>query len=375
MLPDLVAILRHVLAPAGAPPTVTDWHAVAELACEHRVQAVVISAVRDRRDVPPDARARLDAAAAVVTIQSLGAIAAIREIRDGFASVGLEYLAWKGPALSAQAWDDAARRSFDDVDIVVRPEDVDRARTILAGLGWRARHADMDAQQERAVFAGQRALSFVRDGTPSLLELHWAFGARRYAGFPSVADVLRRSVRREVGGVELAVPAAADTLLLHAVHATKHGWSALEDVVTYARLATRDDAALTDYRDAVARGLMPAIPFALGGVLARDHLGIDARCADFLSTLGSRRRRAVDELARQVRGRWETGQVSWRPPLAWDLAWTERRRDRGRLLAHSLFGTTLQEWQAVRLPAPLAPLYHLLRPARLVARALGGRRG
>ena len=46
----------------------------------------------------------------------------------------------------------------------------------------------------------------------------------------------------------------------------------------------------------------------------------------------------------------------------------ERRSDRVRFLQRLAFTPGPNEWQAIRLPAPLFPLYRLVRLSRLAAR-------
>jgi hypothetical protein len=386
---DLVAILRHALAvEAGATalaplPRVADLEAVTALSRAHRVEVIVAKALETAGvPLPPslaDARAQ-------ATVRSLAAVASLRDIAAAFGAESLPWIAWKGPALAVQAWGDAATRRFDDLDVVVRPEDLDRAVAAVEHLGWRSRHPGMSPAQARVLFASQLALEFTRaEGDPGLLELHWAFGARRYTGFPDVQDVLRRAVSMTVLGVRLPAPALADALLLHAVHATKHGWSTLEDVLTFARLRAMVSPGEDVMSEAmrVARGAADALgartALALGEALvaalfdpaAQPAASTAASSAAPHPSHPSHPLPHVARLVTQVMHRWSLGHTTWRSTLSWDLAWTDGPVRRARLLARSAFDPTLQEWHAVRLPAALGPLYRIVRPARLAWRALG----
>ncbi len=331
------------------------------LAAAHRVQPLLRAVLGDARaDVATERAAAMRALSAVHTLRTL--MRALAEAR-------VPAIAWKGPALAVQAWQDPAARLFTDLDVVVPPESREAARRVVLALGWRPRHA-MSEAQERAIFDGLAAWEFVGDAEPMLLELHWEFSARRYAGRLPVRAVIDRAVNVAMAGTLVPVPNTADTIALLAQHATKHGWSSLEDVAVFAALAHREPRALVAAHERagpvggaravrlgaalMARALELPLPAELGSAIGADH--------------------AIPSLVAQVDARWRTGVTAWRPTLAWDLAWTERASDRVRLLTRATFDPTMQEWDAVQLPDALVGLYPVLRPFRRVWTAVRGAR-
>lgn len=331
------------------------------LASAHRVQPLLRGVLGD-----VSADAAEDRATAM---RALSAVHTLRTLMRALAEAGVPALAWKGPALAVQAWQDPAARLFTDLDVVVPPESREAARRVVLSLGWRPRHA-MSEAQERAIFDGLAAWEFVGDAEPTLLELHWEFSARRYAGRLPVRAVLDRAVNVAMAGTLVPVPNTADTIALLAQHATKHGWSSLEDVAVFAALAHREPRALVAAHERagpvggaravrlgaalMARALELPLPAELGTAIGADH--------------------AIPLLVAQVDARWRTGVTAWRPPLAWDLAWTERASDRVRLLTRATFDPTMQEWDAVQLPDAFVGLYPVLRPFRRVWTAVRGAR-
>ncbi len=324
-----------------------------DLAERHRV-APLFQAL-----LPPDAPARARA------IRSLAAVATLHRLLDAMHAASIPVLAWKGPALAVQAWGDPAARTFHDLDLVVPPSQVEAARRVVLALGWRPRHA-MTAAQERAIFAGLGASEFVGEAEPPLLELHWAFSARRYAGRLDVDGVLTRATNVAIGGRLVPVPSLADTLALLAQHASKHGWSALEDLAVFAALAQREPRALVAAH-ARAHAVGGARALRLGAALMARALDL-ALPAELAEAVG--RDATLPRLVETVEALWVRGETAWRPPLSWDLAWTERPLDRARLLARATFDPTLQEWTALPLPDALLPLYPVLRPFRRLWSAL-----
>ena len=59
--------------------------------------------------------------------------------------------------------------------------------------------------------------------------------------------------------------------------------------------------------------------------------------------------------------------------LRFNLRLQDDAAARARFAAWWLFAPTPEDWGWIRLPAPLAPLYHLVRPLRLALRYGGGR--
>ncbi len=329
------------------------------LAASHRVDVLVAERLLARPDLEAGPRRAAEAIARAAAVRAVAAVEAMHRAQASLAQAGIPSLAWKGPCVAVMAWGSAAARTFDDLDLVVRPRDVAPAREVLAALGWTPPRA-MTPRQASAIYSTQGAIPFTREGAPGLLELHWRFAARRYAGVLDAEGVFRRAEPLGVGGLVLRSPSPADTLALAVMHATKHGWSTLEDVATVAALLARHPGARAD-----AHARLRAVGGGRAWDLAERLVG---------DLMASRSGAPADRLARAVEARWRSGTTTWRPDLAWDLGWTVGARDRARLLLRSLFDPTLQEWLALRLPDPLLPAYRALRPLRLLWRALTPRR-
>ncbi|MFI5230601.1 MAG: nucleotidyltransferase family protein, partial [Gemmatimonadales bacterium] len=157
-----------------------DWNEWLELARWHRLvphAQRALGAVRAQS--PADCAENVMretvtiAARALARTQQLGAL--LRALDED----GVRALPFKGPALSLAAYGELGVRASVDLDVVVRPDDINRARECLVQLGYTPASA-MSPAQERTL---QRSFGhFVyappRDGVP--VELHWRFAAPRY---------------------------------------------------------------------------------------------------------------------------------------------------------------------------------------------------
>ena len=130
--------------------------------------------------------------------------AAVRALEQG----GVETMVLKGVALAMASYVDGGARPMDDVDILVRLRDADRAFEILREEGWRP---DSPGPGRRLRSAHAQHL---QDGGGRLLDLHW------YSLATSGSDegFWSRSVEIELLGVPTRALCATDQLLHVAVH-------------------------------------------------------------------------------------------------------------------------------------------------------------
>jgi len=300
---------------------------------------------------------------------ALASLAGLREVADVLDAAGVRWLLWKGPALAMQVWGDPTRRDFTDLDVVVLPADLAAARAALDRAGWRARDA-MPPRTERAIHAGSGAYPLERADRP-LLELHWTFSGTNYPTVATVADVLARAEPLTIAGRTVLTPGGADALLLLAMHATKHGWSQAEEVLSFARLSSRDPAALGE---ASVRAAIAGVPrvMALAVELAERLASVGATGGQ---SRGAHTMDAGGETGTMVDACLErmcAGDGAWRQTHAWTRSWISRPSDRLRYYASALFSPTPQEWKWIRLPEPLVWMYPLVRVARLALRRVSG---
>lgn len=334
----------------------------------NKLAPMLTAALRTREMGASSLTSLLASEARVVAERSLASLLTLRDLAGALDDAGVRWACWKGPALAVQAWADLGARSFSDLDIIVSPGDRERARAALVTAGWSSRHG-MSRAQERAILSGSGALELARGADEPFVELHWRFASPRFPSSLRVAEVIARAERIALGGLSVLTPSGPDALVLLAMHGTKHGWSQAEEVLTFARLAWRDE-----------RAVEAAVRFAL---LARcsTPLGLAMALAERLAGLGlgtAARALAhtprVAELAEQCVPRMCSGDAGWRPTHVWSLSWMDRRVDRFRYRARVLLTPTMEEWKWVRLPDATVSAYPAVRLARLAWRGLSPRR-
>src|SRR5918911_210872 len=85
---------------------------------------------------------------------------------------------YKGPVLALEAYGDLSLRQFNDLDIMVRPQDVGRVAGVLKERGYEQQW-QLTPAQEAAYLRSDCERLFARDQGGLFLDLHWAF-VRRY---------------------------------------------------------------------------------------------------------------------------------------------------------------------------------------------------
>jgi hypothetical protein len=300
-----------------------------------------------------DAETRSIAARALRRTQQL---AALIELLNG---AGVRALPFKGPALSLAAYGDAGVRDSIDLDVVVRPRDVDAARDAMVRAGYASR-TRMSPAQERMLQRSFGHFSYAQDGEAASVELHWRFASPGFPWSLPPDDVFARAIPEVLAGVRVCVPEPTDRVLLQAMHGARHQWERIEWLVAFRQLLRRGTS---DHETLLARAAEHRSRRALGVALrlARDLLR--AELPPRLVAVAEEAQ-AVSIAADIERG-LASGDFPVGSPLGLDLRTMDGIADRVRYLAVGVFAPTLREWELVRLPDRLLPLYYPVRLARL----------
>ncbi len=283
---------------------------------------------------------------------------------DLFQSERIVAIAYKGPALTAQAYGNLGLRAFDDLDFLVPHRDLSRAHKQLLVEGF-----ESEMPFEEGIAAGGAAPGqylFWKDGGQCIVEVHTERTLRYYPKPLDVDGLLTRAVTVPLGGQLVPSFAPEDLLMILSVHASKHFWNRLIWVCDVAELVQLREGIRWDLSLEHARLSGCERMLFLGLYLAHDLLeaplpdrvlrqvqasaSVQALAAQVCKGLFRQKRSRPGVLqrfffrSRMVENPWESARYCWR-------------------LATS---PTEEDWKVVRLPAPLAPLYALLRPLRLI---------
>jgi len=179
-----------------------DWQRVLDLVDHHRIVPQVygaLSALSYLVPAPPlnALRSRYQDNAR----KALRFTAELARILDHLESAGIKALPFKGPVLAQTLYGEVTQRQFGDLDILILPADVPKAKAALLALGH-ACEPDLRQQEEPAYIGSGCGYVFHGPAGRNLLDLQWRIVPRFYSIDFNVADFFDRSDEIILGEME-----------------------------------------------------------------------------------------------------------------------------------------------------------------------------
>ena len=350
--PDDAATLERLV---GLP---LDW---AKVLAEARRHGVTPLLHRHAGFYAPDAvRAELGAYARHNVVHNLMLAAELLRVLAALRAAGVLAVPYKGPVLAVSAYGDLSLRSFQDLDIIVRPREFEQALSKLEVFGYEL----LESAESRFHATLQHRETGV------LLELHRDVVRREL--FPTGLELEAmwdRLTEVELLGQKVPSFALEDTLLLLCLHGAKHEWQGLTWLCDLAEvLRAQPNIAWETVLYQAERARVTRV-LLLGLKLAETVLDV---------VLPETVRREVESdrnlsaLTTEIVSRfYEDKGLLERATLPYHLRAGMRSRFADKLPVYLSFGVRLlrpneQDRQAVALPKVLSPLYYFVRPLRLL---------
>jgi len=396
-----------------------DWERMLRLVDHHRLVPQVYGTLSACSHLVPTRQ--LDALRSRYRENARNALwftAELQRVLSYLESAGIPALPYKGPVLAKTLYGEVTQRQFNDLDILIRPADVPRAKAALLALGYPC-SPELRPQQEPAYIASGCGYVFHSPAGRNLLDLQWRILPRFYSIDFDVADFLKRAdeIDLETQSMEDARPRpsecitgamrcreaavehsprrkpwvesetlpspggardhglgcrmrtlrAEDLLLVLCVHAAKHVWIQLSWLCDIAQLANSQPLDWNAIQDEACRlGIerIVSLNLLLARKLFRSALPpqIQRRPQEDPST-----NVLADEILRIIERSTHYNTESI-PYFRLMMRLRERWQDQARLLWRLVFTPSVSEWSTVRLPKSLQPLYRLVRLSRLAKR-------
>ena len=224
-VPDAVAIreLVHQGIDWQAFLSLAETHGLSSLCCR-RLEDACLDAVPKAAREALRGRLRLDAQ------RNLFLTGELFRILDGLAACGVNALAFKGPVLGWWLYGNPGLRRFNDLDLLVERNVLDRAIRALAEIGY-----GVETAGARIIpCLGQ--ISLFRKAPPAEVDLHWDLAPRAMGLALDARFLLPRSMSVMVAGRPVLTVGAEDQFLMCAFHGGKHGWTSLAWLADFSAL-------------------------------------------------------------------------------------------------------------------------------------------
>ncbi|HVD61340.1 MAG TPA: nucleotidyltransferase family protein [Gemmatimonadaceae bacterium] len=220
-----------------------EWRSVMDEAARLQVDPAVLGNLKSlfAEEIGPELLDEVVRREQIVRANALSQTLRVVDVYKNLKSAGVPALVLKGPAISVIAYGDPSRRSFSDIDLIVKRKDLPAAQKHLEARGYRPL---FDAATVESLIAGQHALEF--EGPGPHVELHWALLPRHLKFDLLDSELWNEAITIECGGTPVQTIAPHHLFLYLCAHGAKHEWMTFRwicDVAQLARTLTRDDAA------------------------------------------------------------------------------------------------------------------------------------
>lgn len=340
-----------------------DWQRLLETARAQRVAALCYPVIEKfaRASMPGDLMEAFRAEATTTAARNLRMAARLLEIDERAAHAGIPLVSYKGPVLAEMAYGNLGAREFIDLDFILPHRHLRTAWDLLERLGYCAASPALAASD--APVPGEYI--FLSPKNDVGIEVHTEYTMRHFPVPPDLDPLIAAREPIPVTGRRVLTFSREDTLTLLAVHGAKDFWGQLLWICDIARLVEHPGF---DWQKALGQtermGCRRMTNLAL--LLASETLGA--------SVPGN-----VLELARadggvQSDARWLMRRLFTTGPIGrWEQLRHRVRMVQGfwpgvRYAARLATTPAADDWNALRLPAPLGFAYALLRPLRLFRR-------
>jgi hypothetical protein len=281
----------------------------------------------------------------------------------------IQVVSLKGPALRSILYGDAALRSSSDLDLLVRPPDVLRAKRALEGDGYYMQSILPSDADGACLKRRDCQITFSRKITEEddllFVDLHWRLLPGYFPRFFDERELWECLRQVSVAGTAVSTLSPEHLLLFLCAHGTKHLWERLGWLCDIARLVQVEtgidwtrvfmEAQQTDSSRMVVVALL----------LTSELLGISLPGAAVECISSDRAARELVEIVRQRLYDEIVTPASAMESASFSRRAFERTGHRLRFLTGVFIEPTEAEYEALKLPLPLHWLYYFFRPLRL----------
>jgi Uncharacterised nucleotidyltransferase len=359
--PDALAAIRQLLA---GP---LDWEFLISESLENSVTPLFYRQLRAVAWdlVPAERQEKLNTTARSLAVRAMFLTAELLRLLDAFAARRIRAIPYKGPVLAAQAYGDFALREFEDLDLILRQKDMTAAHEVVLSFGYKPKH-DWIFSDDAAAALVPGEYNYRDVPRNAMIELHTERTLRHFPARANVEGFLQNLVPVRLAERDVMTFAPEELLTMLCIHGSKDFWERLswiDDVSELVQSQERFDwARAWRFANQQRAGRFVRIGLSLAVALFETPLPDDVRAAVEADSVAMV---AADSIARRLVQRpfqtlSGTGRFKFRRQ-------TQEGTVQGWRYAMRLAVVPAEEdWEMVRLPPALAPLYVALRPIRLL---------
>lgn len=344
-----------------------DWSRVLTLAGQHRLRPLLYRNLKAvcPDAVPPETLSRLRDFSRANAMRNFALVAELVAILRVFETNGIAAIPYKGPVLAASVYRDQALREIRDLDILVRKEDVLRARDLLMTRGYEPLRR-WSPDQAKAFLESGYAYELASVQSRITVELHWRILPAEFGiplTLPTLADNLETLA---LGNAQMQVLPPETTLVVLCLHGARHAFGELFSLCDIAELTRVYPNLNWESVLSLAARLHARRMLLTGLSAAREFFqaSLPAQIVERIET-DSKVQWLVPQIQKQLEQTAPVQNGLFRFPMD-NVQY--HLRDRWQDVARFYFQRVFKgDWILYRLPRFLFPLYYVIRPFRLAA--------
>lgn len=351
---------------------ISNWEPVLELAERHAMLPLVSDMLLDLRAVhrDPELIRRLKHFRKRIAVKNEFLKQELIRILTLFQDLGIEVIPYKGPVLAEELYGDIVQRQFDDLDLFVRREDLDRAESALRRGGYRLL-GNLSSQQRSAEIAFRGSLELGHEKHLTEVDLHCSIVEPFYSMKSPIN--WEKLEERAFGSLMIKTLSPEDLLLVLCVHGSKHHFSKIRWLCDIVQLVEKNPS--IKWKEIFASANQNGTSRILGAslLLSNKFLGarVPANIVEELEEIPEANSIALD----YCREFFSVGMRGEIDIFKQDLRLRECYSDRIKYVFGRVFLPFDEDWQIVKVPKALFPIYFVLKPLKILAKGLSLLRG
>ena len=236
-IPTLLHFLRRETAHLDWPAGETDWQAFAGLCEYHQVTPFVFCQLKAAENASPAALVEyLQRRFYEISARNYRLAQEAVEIASFLQEQNITALAFKGPVAALAAYGDLALRQYQDIDLVVRDQDLLKTVNLLLLRGFKIATGSCRPDNGKDVSRNHEVTLAAPDKS-YFIDIHWRLASERAGVF--VPDVER--MRDRVETVQLPAGSVStfcreDLFVALCCHGAKHRWGRLKWLLDIAEI-------------------------------------------------------------------------------------------------------------------------------------------
>jgi hypothetical protein len=373
----LIACCRHFLKTDTSEDLAqsasdVNWGRALLLGESHAVIPIIYSALKQQTSsIIPEA---LNASFQAHVRTNLTLAAELLSLLSLLAAGGITAIPLKGPTLALQAYGDLSLRSFSDLDLLVSPSDVPRARQVLIANGYRMHWTLPSFSPSAYLKIKEQQLSFVQANGTVAVDLHWRLVPDYFSAEFGWNEAVNKAESVMFCGRPVLSLSTEDLLRFLCVHGGKHLWMRLGWICDLAGFIRSNPDINWKRTLAEAARLNAMRALSVGLLLVTELLRL-VLPEEVVRAIRSDR--VASRLARDIQDRLfsptPVGHTSLEA-CRFHLRMTQGLGNKLRLFTTFVFTPGEAEFRVLQLPAWLYPLYYPFRIARLAAKYVSPKR-